>query len=116
MLSVVSVSVPRTTHIGWKAPGSGVLGRGRRSPCSGCLASSGGQGSTDRPQYSDSWQVKRISGELAEGLGRGKSREAVFPTVSLLKSPRSFLPYLTTVYLPRKSLLIKNYIYFRGEL
>lgn len=99
MLSVVSLSVPRTTLIGWKAPGSGVLGRGGHSPCSGCSASSGGQGSTDRPQYGDSWQVKRISGELAEDLGRGKSREAVFPTVSLLKSPKSFLPHLTTVYL-----------------
>lgn len=83
----------------WKAPGSGVLGRGEHSDCSGCSASSGGQGTIDRPQYNDSWQVKRISGELAEDLGKGQSREAVFLTISLLKSPRSFLRHLTTVYL-----------------
>lgn len=35
---------------GWKAPGSGVLGWGKHSDCSGCSASSGGQGSTDHPQ------------------------------------------------------------------
>ena len=85
--------------LGWKAPGSGVLGQGGHSPCS-----SGGQGRTDSPQYNDSYQFKRVSGggirelwgEASEDI---KSKEAVFLTISLLKPPRLFLPHLYHMYL-----------------